>query len=213
MSNIFELFKKISPPVPKGPPTHMIVGLGNPGEKYQHTRHNAGFMALGYIAQRAGIRVDRAKFRALIGQGEFDGVSVLLMAPQTYMNLSGEAVRECAAFYKIPPQNIIVISDDIALPVGRLRVRRSGSDGGQNGLKNIIYQLNSDAFPRIRVGVGSPPHPGFDTADWVLSDLSKDEQKVLFEVFLIVESGVRKIISGDIDGAMQDCNRDHGLGS
>ena len=184
----------------------MLVGLGNPGDKYTLTRHNAGFMALSYIAQKCNIKIDRAKFRSLVGIGEIAGVRTLLMAPQTYMNLSGEAVRECAAFYKIPPVNILVLSDDVTLDVGRLRVRRSGSDGGQNGLKNIIYQLNSDAFPRIRIGVGAPPHPGYDMADWVLSELTPEERKIHFAVFEYVLEGAGKILNGDIDGAMRLCN-------
>lgn len=206
MANIFDLFKKISPPEPPGPPTHLLVGLGNPGDKYALTRHNAGFLALSHIARERGVRVDRLKFRALIGQSEIAGVRVLLMAPQTYMNLSGEAVRECAAFYKIPPKNILVLSDDVNLEVGRLRVRRGGSDGGQNGLKNIIYHLNSDAFPRIRIGVGSPPHPDYDMADWVLSEFTPGERKIVEGVFELLAGGVEKILGGDIEEAMRLCN-------
>lgn len=208
MPDLIELFKKISRGerrAPPAPPTHIIVGLGNPGDKYTHTRHNAGFMALAYISERLGVRVNRAKFRSLYARAEIAGAEVLLLAPQTYMNLSGEAVRECASFYRIPPENIIIISDDISLDVGRLRVRRSGSDGGHKGLYSIIYQLGSDAFPRLRVGVGAPP-PGRDTADWVLSDFSGREQKILFEAFGYVYSGIEKIVAGDIEGAMQLCN-------
>ena len=145
------------------------------------------------------------KIPLAFARAQIAGAEVLLLAPQTYMNLSGEAVREAAGFYRIPPENIIVISDDISLDVGRLRVRRSGSDGGHKGLYSIINQLESDAFPRLRIGVGAPP-PGCDTVDWVLSDFSGCEQKILFEVFGYVFSGIEKIIAGDIEEAMQLCN-------
>ncbi len=208
MSDIFDLFKKISTkePEPHMQPTHILVGLGNPGNKYTFTRHNAGFMALGYIAQKLGVKVDRIKFHALTGEAEIAGKRVLLLAPQTFMNASGEAVRECAAFYKIPPSNIIVISDDINLDIGRLRVRRSGSDGGQKGLRSIIEQLGTEDFPRIRIGVGAPPCQNYDIPDWVLSEFSKDEHEIIFRSLATVFTGVEKIISGDIDTAMQLCN-------
>ncbi len=208
MPDIFELFKKIASrePVSNAPPTHMIVGLGNPGAKYTLTRHNAGFMALSYIAQKQNAKVDRLKFRALTGMAELAGRRTILLAPQTYMNLSGEAVRECADFYKIPPENIIVISDDINLDVGRLRVRREGSAGGQKGLASIISQLGTDAFPRLRIGVGSPPHPDYDISDWVLSEFNKGEREMIFSSFDTAFCGIEKIISGDIEGAMRLCN-------
>jgi len=206
MPDLIELFKKISRgEKDQSPPTHIVAGLGNPGGKYAFTRHNAGFMALAYIAEKLGVKVNRAKFRSLVARAEISGRGVILLAPQTFMNLSGEAVRECADFYKIPPENIIVISDDISLDIGRLRVRRSGSDGGHKGLYSIIYQLATDAFPRLRIGVGAPP-PGWDTADWVLSDFTDREQKILFDIFGYVFSGVEKIVAGDIEGAMQLCN-------
>jgi PTH1 family peptidyl-tRNA hydrolase len=209
MSDIFDLFKKISPKepaTPHAPPTHMLVGLGNPGDKYTLTRHNAGFLALGYISEKLNVKVNRLKFRALTGEAEIAGMRVMMLAPQTYMNLSGEAVRECADFYKIQPSNIIVISDDINLDVGRLRVRRSGSDGGQKGLRSIIEQLETEDFPRIRIGVGAPPHPEYEIPDWVLSEFTKEEQKIIFECMATVYAGVEKILLGDIDGAMQLCN-------
>lgn len=209
MPDIFELFRRIAPKEPKAPPappTHMIVGLGNPGDKYTLTRHNAGFMALGYIAQKLNVKVDRLKYHALTAGAEIDGVRVILLAPQTFMNASGEAVRECADFYKIPPSNIIVISDDVNLDVGRLRVRKCGSDGGQKGLRSIIEQLNSDNFPRVRIGIGAPPHPDFVMAEWVLSEFSKEEQIILYNCFGCVLGGVEKILKGDVDGAMQMCN-------
>ncbi|MGI6167532.1 MAG: aminoacyl-tRNA hydrolase [Eubacteriales bacterium] len=206
MPDLIELFKKISRGErDQSPPTHIVVGLGNPGDKYTYTRHNAGFLALAYIAEKLGVKVNRAKFRSLTARAEISGTGVILLAPQTFMNLSGEAVRECADFYRVPPENIIVISDDINLDVGRLRVRRSGSDGGHKGLFSIINQLESDAFPRLRVGVGAPL-PGWETVDWVLSEFSEREQKILFDIFGYVFSGIEKIVAGDIGGAMQLCN-------
>jgi len=207
MSNIFDLFKKIEKEqTPVMPVAFIVVGLGNPGPDYVNTRHNAGFLALDYIAERTGCNINRAKYDALYGEARISGQRVLLIKPQTYMNNSGIAVRQFAEFYKIPPEHIIVISDDISLPVGRMRVRRSGSDGGQRGLKSIIYHLNSDAFPRVKMGVGEKPDPNYDLADWVLSKFTADEQKILFDKFGTAMAGIEKIISGDIDGAMMLCN-------
>jgi PTH1 family peptidyl-tRNA hydrolase len=208
MADIFDLFRKISTQTPsaQGPVTHLIVGLGNPGNEYFHTRHNAGFLTLDYVSQKMGIAVNTAKFHALVGDGVLCGKHVMLIKPQTYMNSSGEAVREAAQFYHISPENIFVVSDDINLDVGRLRVREKGSDGGQKGLRSIIYHLNSDNFPRIRVGIGQKPNPNYDLADWVLSKFTPDEQKILFDKFETVLQGIEKIINGDVDGAMSLCN-------
>ena len=207
MSNIFDLFKKIEKSEPAvGPVTHLIVGLGNPGAEYANTRHNAGFLFVDYAANRLGTRIDRARFRALVGEATVDGHRVLLMKPQTFMNLSGEAVREAAAFYKIPPENVIVISDDVSFAAGKLRVRPKGSDGGHNGLKSIIYQLQSDAFPRVKVGVGVKPHPEYDLADWVLSNFSKEENEALQAAFARIYDGIALILKGDVPAAMQICN-------
>ena len=207
-ADIFDLFRKISTEnsTGKAPVTHLIVGLGNPGKEYTFTRHNTGFLALDYLSQKLGVRIDRAKFHALTGDAVMDGKRVLLVKPQTFMNLSGEAVREAADFYKIPPENIIVLCDDITQEVGCIRVRRKGSDGGHNGLKNIIYQLNSDQFPRIRIGIGKKPRPDYDLAAWVLSEFTAKEKEELFSLFSDVETGIRKILAGDVDGAMQFCN-------
>lgn len=207
MANIFDLFKKIEKEqTPVSPVAFVVVGLGNPGADYTHTRHNAGFLAIDYMAERLNVNVNRAKFDALYGDAQIGGKRVLLVKPQTYMNNSGTAVRQISEFYKIPVENIIVISDDVSLPVGRIRVRRSGSDGGQRGLKSIIYHLNSDQFPRVKIGVGEKPNPSYDLADWVLSKFTTDEQKTLFDEFGKVMTGVEKIISGDVDGAMAFCN-------
>ena len=162
-----------------GPIEWLVVGLGNPGSKYEWTRHNMGFLVVDELAERLSIPVQRLKFKALTNTAVLGGKSVLLMKPTTYMNLSGEAVGQAARFYKIPPERVLVISDDVALPQGKLRVRRSGSAGGHNGLKNIIALLGSDAFPRIRIGVGAPPHPDYDMADWVLG-VPRNEDAVLF---------------------------------
>ena len=164
---------------PLGPPEWLIAGLGNPGDKYELTRHNAGFLALDTLAAKHGINVKNLKFKALCGQGVIAGHPVLLLKPQTFMNLSGEAVCEAAKFYKIPNEKILVLYDDISLIPGKLRVRARGSAGGHNGIKSIISLSGSDVFPRIKIGVGSPPHPDYDIVDWVLGTFSADEQKTL----------------------------------
>lgn len=153
----------------------VIVGLGNPGENYVRTRHNAGFRALACLAAKLGVKIDRAKFRALTAQATWQGQKLLLVKPQTFMNNSGLAVMDAVNFYKLPPERVIVIFDDISLPVGRLRVRADGSAGGHNGIKSIIGCLNSQSFPRVKIGVGQKPHPEYDLADWVLSNFTKDE--------------------------------------
>lgn len=147
----------------------LVVFLGNPGLKYENTRHNAGFMTADALAKDKGVSINRSKYKALTAECVIGEEKVLLMKPQTFMNLSGEAVAEAAKFYKIPPEHVLVVSDDVSLPIGKLRIRQKGSAGGHNGLKSIIGLLGSDAFPRIKVGVGAPPHPDYDMADWVLS--------------------------------------------
>ena len=157
-----------------GPVGWIVVFLGNPGPKYAGTRHNVGFMTADKCEKATGAKISRSRFKALTDQIKIDGEGVLLMKPQTYMNLSGDAVAEAAKFYKIPAGRVIVISDDVSLPIGKLRIRAKGSAGGHNGLKSIIARLGSDAFPRIKLGVGSPPHPDYDMADWVLGSF-KDQ--------------------------------------
>ena len=147
----------------------LVVFLGNPGLRYEGTRHNAGFMTADAFARAHKVDINRVRFHALTGVCELGEEKVLLMKPQTYMNLSGEAVGQAARFYKIPADHILVVSDDITLPIGAMRIRTRGSAGGHNGLKNIISVLGTEEFPRIRLGVGEPPHPDFDTVDWVLS--------------------------------------------
>lgn len=163
----------------KRPVSWLIVGLGNPGDKYDGTRHNAGFLAVDALADKGRFRISRVKFKALTAQAEVGGQGALVMKPTTYMNLSGEAVGEAARFYHIPPANVLVISDDVDLPLGKLRLRTGGSAGGHNGLKSIIQHLGTDQFPRIKIGVGGKPHPDYDMADWVLGRLQGEDRKVL----------------------------------
>jgi len=160
---------------------YIIAGLGNPGGKYMFTRHNTGFLALDYISQKYGFKINTVKFKSLCALNNKSGA--LFMKPQTYMNNSGEAISEAARFYKIPPENILVISDDISLPTGKVRIRKNGSDGGQKGLRSIIEHLSTDEFPRIKIGIGDKPHPDYDAAAWVLSELSKEDEKIIFESF------------------------------
>ncbi len=155
--------------------TWLVVFLGNPGLKYEGTRHNAGFMTADAFARAHNLSINRARFRALTATCELGEEKLLLMKPQTYMNLSGEAAAQAARFYKIPPQHVLVVSDEIALPIGKLRIRTKGSAGGHNGLKNLIACLGTEDFPRIRLGVGAPPHPDYDMMDWVLSSFKNQD--------------------------------------
>ena len=157
----------------------LIVGLGNPGAEYAKTRHNIGFRCLDILAETLGCSVDKGKFQGLYGQTTYRGKKVYLLKPLTYMNLSGRSVLQLSAYFRIPPQRIIVLFDDISLEPGRLRVRPSGSAGGHNGIKSIIGELGSQDFPRVKIGVGGKPHPDFDLADWVLSPFSSQEEKAL----------------------------------
>ncbi|MBD5103061.1 MAG: aminoacyl-tRNA hydrolase [Subdoligranulum sp.] len=183
----------------------LIVGLGNPGRQYEDTRHNAGFAALDAAADAWGIRVVRAKFSALTGTGEAGGSKVLLLKPQTFMNNSGEAVGAAAAFYKLPPERVIVLFDDVSLAPGRLRVRRSGSAGGHNGIKSIIAAIGQD-FPRVKIGVGEKPHPEYDLADWVLGKPSGDDRKAIASRTDDVRGAVEMILKGQLDAAMSKYN-------
>ncbi len=203
MSSIFDIFKLIEKKsAPALPITHIVAGLGNPGEKYFLTRHNAGFLALDFLSQKYNEKINKVKFKSLYTDTVIGGVRTLLLKPQTYMNLSGEAVREVADYYKIPPQNIIVITDDTSFDTGRIRIKRQGSDGGHNGLKSIISALGSTDFPRIKIGIGSKPHIDYDLADWVLSSFDKKEREVLFSCFGNVQKSIELILSGNIERAM-----------
>ena len=208
MADIFELFKKISTGTSAStePVSYLIVGLGNPGDEYTYTRHNAGFLALDYISQKCSVSVNRLKFKSLTADTVINGKRVLLMKPQTYMNKSGEAVSEAASFYKIPRENILVICDDVNFDAGKLRIRKKGSDGGQRGVRSIIEQLGSDEFPRIKLGVGKKPTPEYDMADWVLSKFSSAEQKELYSAIEEVYEAVCLIVDGKFESAMSKFN-------
>lgn len=176
----------------------LIVGLGNPGGNYAKTRHNVGFRTVDLLAKRLGVKIDRAKFRGLYAQSSFQGKKLILLKPQTFMNNSGLSVLEAAHYFKLPPERVVVLFDDISLDVGRLRVRAEGSAGGHNGIKSIIGGLNSQSFPRVKIGVGAKPHPDYDLADWVLSNFSKEEETLLAPTLeaaaeaalLLIEQGV-----------------------
>ena len=162
---------------------YIIVGLGNPGSKYWNTRHNVGYAALDALAEKLKVKVDRVKFQGLMAQANVNGCKVILLKPTTYMNLSGQSVAAAARFYKVPPEHIIVLSDDISLDPGRLRVRKNGSAGGHNGLKSIISSLGSQEFPRVKIGVGAKPHPDYDLADWVLSTFPLSQRDEMDETY------------------------------
>lgn len=202
MSNIFDLFKKIEKKEEKTPITHIVAGLGNPGAEYLKTRHNAGFLAIDRIAEKCGVKIDRLKFRALTAEASIGGKRVLLMKPQTYMNASGEAIGEAASFYKIPAENIIVLHDEISFDAGIIRIRRKGSAGGHNGLKSIISSLSSDAFPRVKIGVGQKPAPDYDLVSWVLGKFSEADVAGISSRYEDIYSSVELIACGKIDEAM-----------
>ncbi len=208
MADIFDLFKKIesSPASKSGAVSWLIVGLGNPGTEYVRTRHNVGFAAIDALAQSLGVKIDRAKYHALIGEAVIDGQRVILMKPQTYMNASGKAVAEAANFYKVTPEHILVYSDDISLAPGRLRVRRNGSAGGHNGLKSIIECIGSQEFPRIKIGVGQKPTPEYDLADWVLGKLPTADGDAVDARHPDLVAGTKAVLKEDYDLAARLCN-------
>ena len=184
----------------------LVVGLGNPGEQYENTRHNVGFRVADELAGRADIPIQRLRFRALTNTTELGGEKVLLLKPVTYMNLSGEAVGEAARFYKVPPERVLVVSDDVSLPVGKLRLRRGGSAGGHNGLKSIIQHLGTDQFPRIKIGVGQKPHPDYDMADWVLGKFTGEDKKTVDTAVQRAADAVECYIRDGADRAMNRFN-------
>ncbi len=203
MNSIFDLFAKISKKSESvGNITHIIAGLGNYGEKYQKTRHNAGFIAIDRVAEKCGVKIDRLKFHALVAEANLGGARVLLMKPQTFMNNSGLAVSEAANFYKIPPENVIILHDEISFNPGVIRIRRKGSAGGHNGLKSIIAALGSENFPRVKIGVGEKPSPDYDLVDWVLGALGDSDMKNISARLDDIYDTCLLIAGGKIDDAM-----------
>ena len=184
----------------------LVVGLGNPGQKYANTRHNMGFLTVDLLAEKAGVKLNKVKFKSAYNILNFAGCKCLVMKPQTYMNLSGEAVREAVQFYKIPADHVLVIYDDVSLPVGKLRVRPTGSAGGHNGIKNIIAHLGTQDFPRVKIGTGAPAGGGADMIDWVIGEPSKAEKKVLLESFERAIDAAACIIEHGCQKAMNDFN-------
>ena len=201
---MLRLFQKNTPS--PGPVDFMIVGLGNPGKQYENTRHNAGFLAVDTIAQKHHTDIKRIKFKGLVGECSLGGKKALLLKPSTFMNLSGQSVREAMQFYKLPPEKVLVIFDDINLEPGKLRIRRKGSDGGHNGMKNIIYLSGSDQFPRIKLGVGKKPHPDYDLADWVLGKFQGEDKKAIDQAVKRAADAVECILAEGIDRGMSRFN-------
>lgn len=204
--DIWGLFKKIeSGEKAGGPPEFIIAGLGNPGKDYERTRHNTGFMAMDRVAAECGAKIDKLKFKSYTALATLGGHRVFLMKPCTFMNLSGEAVTSAMEFYKIPIQNVIVVFDDTTLPVGKMRIRRKGSDGGHNGIKNIIYLSGSNEFPRVKIGIGQRPE-GWDLADWVLGRYSDEDLKALSPIFDNTVEALKLIMDGKAEEAMGKFN-------
>lgn len=195
---IFDKFKK---------ERWMVVGLGNPGKQYEKTRHNAGFMALEVLEKEFNANPFGNKQTATLSKANVGGKEVLFVRPLTFMNLSGNAVNEVGSYYKVPQENIIVIADDISMDVGRMRIRDKGSDGGHNGLKDIIRVLGNQQFVRIKIGVGQKPHPNYDLADWVLSRFGKEDLEKLGDVLQSVPGAIKLLLNGDVSGAQNRFNR------
>ena len=188
------------------PVTYIAVFLGNPGVRYENTRHNAGYMAADAVERITGVRINRLKFNSLTALATLGGKRAFLMKPQTYMNLSGGAVRQAMGFYKVPLSNVVVISDDVSLPTGKLRVRRRGSAGGHNGLKDIIARCGGEDFPRIKIGVGEPSHDDYEMADWVLSKLAGEDKKLISEAAGRAATALETVFAQGVDAAMSDFN-------
>lgn len=208
LASIFDLFKKIEKrrDDASGPPEYLIAGLGNPGRDYMNTRHNAGYIAVDFICKKYGVECTETKFKAFGTRCTVVGKSVLVIKPTTFMNLSGDAVRDAASFYKIPPEKIIVFCDDVNFDAGKMRIREKGSDGGHNGLKNIIERLSSDAFTRVRIGVGKKPEE-YELADWVLGRIPEEDLQKMMPCFEAAPDICEKILSGRIGDAMSLYNK------
>lgn len=205
--DILNKLKTEREPMVTGAVEYIICGLGNPGTQYENTRHNAGFMAIDTIAENIHANVKKLKFKSLTGDVMLGGVRCLLMKPTTFMNNSGEAVIEALNFYKLSPERLIVIYDDISMDVGRTRIRRKGSDGGHNGIKSIILNTNSDNFPRIKIGVGAKPHPDYNLADWVLSPFLKEQAEALETALSNAAKAAELMVQGKTDEAMNKYNK------
>ena len=197
--------KKDHEPV-RGPVEYIIAGLGNPGKEYENTRHNTGYLAIETIAKERGVKMDKLKYKSLCGECMISGKRVFLMKPATFMNLSGEAVRDAMSFYKVPPERTIIIFDDVSLEQGRLRIRKKGSDGGHNGIKSVIAHLGTEEFDRIKIGVGEKPAE-WDLADYVLSRFSKEEEPLIREAVCEAAKACESIICDGMDSAMNVYNR------
>lgn len=200
---MFSKFKKS----PKGGFDFIIAGLGNPGLQYEKTRHNVGFRAIDELCENLGVKCDRNKFKSLYADAKIGEKRVLILKPQTYMNNSGQAITEAMSFYKIPIENVIVISDDVTLDVGRLRIRAKGSAGGHNGLKDIIELSGSDEFPRVKIGCGQKPHPDYDIKDWVLGKFPKEQENQILDSIKFAAEAVECIVKRDLPTAMNRYNR------
>ena len=206
--SVFDIFKQIESkePVAAGAVEYIIVGLGNPGTEYENTRHNIGFMTIDMLCEKYKVSCKKLKFKSLTCDVMIVGKRCLIMKPSTFMNKSGEAVTEAMSFYKIPPERTIIVFDDISLEPGKMRIRRKGSDGGHNGIKNIIYLSGFDTFPRIKMGVGAKPHPDYNLADWVLGHFKKEDGEKLEQCFDNAVSALELIVDGKIDQAMNKFN-------
>jgi PTH1 family peptidyl-tRNA hydrolase len=206
--SIFDLFDKISSNSASqgGKIEYIITGLGNPGMQYENTRHNAGFMSVDKLAESLGVKIDKMKFKGLYADVSINGVRCLLLKPTTYMNNSGESVTQALDFYKLSPDRLIVIYDDISLEPGKLRIRRKGSHGGHNGMRSIIDLLGSDEFPRVKVGVGKKPHPDYNLADWVLGHFSKEDSVLMADSTANTCEAVKLLVQGKTDEAMNKFN-------
>lgn len=181
---------------------YIIAGLGNPGSRYEMTRHNAGFLAMDLLAVEEGFDIKKLRHHALVSDAVISGKKCLVMKPQTMMNASGEAVGEAAKFYKIPPERVLIVYDDISLDVGKTRIRRKGSAGGHNGIKSIIAHLGSENFPRVKIGVGKKPNPEYDLASWVLGSFPKEQEPDLKSALENSTKAVRLIVNDEMDRAM-----------
>ena len=206
--SIFDIFKQLEnkEPAPTGAVEYIIVGLGNPGTEYENTRHNIGFMTIDTLCEKYKVNCKKLKFKSLTCDVMISGKRCLIMKPGTYMNKSGEAVTEAMSFYKIPPERTIIVFDDISLEPGKMRIRRKGSDGGHNGIKNIIYLSGADTFPRIKMGVGAKPHPDYNLADWVLGHFKKEDGEKLEQCFKNAVAALELMVDGKTDQAMNKFN-------